>query len=92
MSRFTRFFDLRGSWRDVRVAWRLVRDPRVPPVIKLVPLAFVLYALWPLDLITDAWPVIGQLDDVGVFLLGLRLFLHLAPRDLVAAHRIGTGP
>jgi uncharacterized membrane protein YkvA (DUF1232 family) len=87
MNRFARFFALRGAWTDVKVAWRLLRDPRVPPATKVVPLAFVLYLIWPLDLIPDAWPLIGQLDDIGVFLLGLRLFLRVAPADLVAAHR-----
>jgi uncharacterized membrane protein YkvA (DUF1232 family) len=87
MKNFTRFLNLRGSWRDLKVAWRLLRDPRVPPATKLVPLACVLYVLWPIDLVTDTWPLIGQLDDVGVLLLGLRLFLRLAPGAVVAGYR-----
>ncbi len=91
MAGFARFLSLREAWREVMVAWRLLRDPRVPPATKLVPVASVLYLLWPIDILADAWPVIGQLDDLGVLLLGLRLFLRLAPADLVAAHRIRTG-
>jgi len=85
-----RFLNLREAWRDAKVAWRLLRDPRVPPATKLVPVASLLYLLWPLDVLADAWPLLGQLDDLGVMLLGLRLFLRLAPAPLVAAHRRGA--
>ncbi len=89
MAGFVSFLNLRQAWRDAQVAWRLLRDPRVPPATKLVPLASLLYLLWPLDILADAWPLLGQLDDLGVLLLGLRLFLRLAPAPLVAAHRQG---
>ena len=87
MTGFARYLSLRGAWCDVMVAWRLLRDPRVPLATKLVPVASLLYLLWPIDVLADAWPVIGQLDDLGVLLLGLRLFLRLAPAHVVAAHR-----
>lgn len=87
MNPFVQFLNVRDGWRDAKVAWRLLRDPRVPPATKLVPLASVIYLVWPLDLLTDAWPLLGQLDDLGVLLLGLRLFLRLAPAHLVADHR-----
>jgi uncharacterized membrane protein YkvA (DUF1232 family) len=90
MNGFARLLSLRGAWRDGRIAWRLLRDPRVPPAIKLVPVVCALYVLWPLDMIADAWPIIGQLDDVGVLWFGLQLFLRLAPRDRVTVHRAGT--
>lgn len=88
MGKFARFMNLREVWRDLRLAWRLLGDRRVPPAVKLVPLAFLLYVVWPLDLVSDAIPLLGQLDDLGILLLGLRLFLHLAPRDVVVAQRI----
>ena len=90
MGRFARFLSLREVSRDLRLAWRLLGDRRVPPALKLLPLAFVAYVVWPLDLVADAIPVLGQLDDLGILLLGLRLFLHLAPRDVVAAQQMRT--
>lgn len=89
MGGFAQFLSLRRGWRDVQVAWRLLGDARVPLATKCVPIASVLYLLWPLDILADAWPLLGQLDDLGVLLLGLRLFLRLAPAPLVAAHRQG---
>lgn len=87
MSGFTPFMNWRQGWRDLLVAWRLLGDSRVPPATKLVPLAAVLYVLWPLDIIADTWPMIGQLDDIGVLLIGVQYFLKLAPVAVVAAYR-----
>ncbi len=63
--------------RQVRLAWRLLRDPAVPRLPKLIPLAAVVYLLSPVDLVADL-PIIGQVDDVLVLWLALRLFLGLA--------------
>lgn len=65
-------------WHDARDAWRLFRDPRVPLLLKTIPAVAVCYVIWPFDLALDAWPVLGQLDDVGVVLVGLRLFVRFA--------------
>jgi uncharacterized membrane protein YkvA (DUF1232 family) len=50
-------------------AVRYLRDPAVAPWRKLVGFAALAYALWPLDALPDAVPVLGWLDDVGVFSL-----------------------
>jgi uncharacterized membrane protein YkvA (DUF1232 family) len=44
------------------------RDPSVALWKKLIGVAAVLYAVWPLDVIPDV-PVIGWLDDLGVLSL-----------------------
>lgn len=46
--------------------WRFFRDPTASRASKLVLAAAFLYVVWPLDLIPDAAPVIGWLDDLGV--------------------------
>lgn len=74
-------------WTTVRVAWRLFLDRRVDLTAKLIPLLALVYLLSPLDLLPDLVPAAGQLDDVAIILLALRLFLHLAPDDLVAHYR-----
>jgi len=65
---------------------RLVADPRVPRRHKLALVLLVGYLAMPFDLVPDFIPVAGQLDDVIVAALVLRL---LARRDLVAEHWSG---
>jgi uncharacterized membrane protein YkvA (DUF1232 family) len=69
-----------------RLAWKLLRDPRVPTATKLIPGLAVVYFLSPIDLLPlDAvLPGIGHLDDAAVLLLALRLFIQLAPKDVLA--------
>ena len=67
---------------NLRAAWRLVRDPKVPIWVKGVPLATLAYVLWPVDVVADMIPGLGQLDDLAVLLLGLRLFVGLASSGL----------
>ena len=72
--------------RQLRLAWRLYRDPRMPLWSKLVPVAALLYLFVPIDLAPDLFLGLGQLDDLAVILLGLRLFVALAPEDIVREH------
>jgi uncharacterized membrane protein YkvA (DUF1232 family) len=72
---------------DVHLALRLVREPAVPPYLKVVPFAALAYVLSPLDFLPDVLPIIGQLDDLGIVILGVKLFLRLCPADVVAFHR-----
>ena len=76
-----------------RLVWGLARDSRVPPPQKLILVGMIGYLLMPLDLIPDFIPVLGQLDDVAVVLLGLDLFIKSAPQDVVDEHldRIAKG-
>jgi uncharacterized membrane protein YkvA (DUF1232 family) len=72
---------------DVHLAIRLVRDPAVPAYLKAVPFAALAYVLSPLDFLPDFIPIVGQLDDIGILILGLKAFLRLCPSDAVAFHR-----
>lgn len=75
-----------------QLAWRLMQDDRVPTFLKVaIPLVVAAYFLFPVDLIPDFIPGLGQLDDLGVILLGISLFINLAPRDVVIEHRVGMG-
>ncbi len=78
----------RQWWHDVRVAWALFRDPRVPVWTKvLLPAAWLLYFFFPLDLLPDLIPLLGEVDDVMLLLLLVRLFIALSPSDVVAEVR-----
>ena len=48
-------------WRQVRLVWHLLRSPEVPIYLKLVPLAAVLYAIIPTDIIPDFSACIGSI-------------------------------
>jgi uncharacterized membrane protein YkvA (DUF1232 family) len=77
---------LRQTIFRARLIWRLLRDGRVPWVWKLIPVGGLAYVLFPFDFIPDFAPVIGQLDDVGIFLASLWLFVELCPPDVVKEH------
>jgi uncharacterized membrane protein YkvA (DUF1232 family) len=75
-----------------RLCWRLWRDPRVPVSLKGLILAVVIYVLSPIDLIPGFLvPVLGQLDDATLLILGLYLFLRWSPPAVVAEHRASIG-
>lgn len=69
-----------------RLIWGLARDPRVPPKQKLVLGGIAAYLAFPIDLIPDFIPVIGELDDLAVLILGLDWFIRNAPPDVVEEH------
>lgn len=77
---------LRDLIQQLRLAYALLWDRRVPAWTKLIPVAALAYLLLPLDVIPDFAPVLGQLDDLAVVMLGLRTFLDLAPPAVVHEH------
>ena len=82
----------RSILENVQLVWRLLQDDRVSTVLKVaIPLAVAVYFISPLDLLPDFIPVLGQLDDIGVILLGMALLISLAPRDVVNEHRLAMG-
>jgi len=77
--------------RQGRLAWRLMQDERVPTWSKLIPPAALAYVLFPIDIIPDVVIGLGQLDDIAVMLIGIKLFIELAPRDVVQEHLAALG-
>lgn len=65
----------------------LLRHPDTPLWSKAVAAVVVAYALSPIDLIPDAIPVLGLLDDLLLVPLGVALALSLLPRPLIAEAR-----
>lgn len=67
-----------------RLAWRLLFDRRVPSLLKFViPGVMGAYLLMPVDLLPDFVPVLGQLDDLAVLVLAMRMFIQLSPQPVV---------
>jgi uncharacterized membrane protein YkvA (DUF1232 family) len=69
-----------------RLIWGLARDPRVPMGQKAVLGAIAAYLAFPIDIIPDFIPVIGQMDDLAVLILGLDWFIRNAPANVVEEH------
>jgi uncharacterized membrane protein YkvA (DUF1232 family) len=70
----------------------LARDPRVPAWIKVgIPLLVAIYFVSPVDLIPDFIIGPGQLDDLGVILLGMNLMVRFSPDYVVDEHRRAMG-
>ena len=94
MSKFSKSSDLQetagflgGLVRQGRLAWRLLNDGRVPGWVKLIPVAGLLYFLSPIDLIPDLMlPGLGEVDDVVILMLALKMFVDLAPAGIVKEH------
>jgi uncharacterized membrane protein YkvA (DUF1232 family) len=63
-----------------KLVFRLIRDPRVNPFLKLIPIGTLFYLVIP-DLI------IGPIDDAAIIGFGLFIFVELCPQDVVEEHR-----
>jgi len=73
--------------RDVVAVYFAARDPRTPPLVRLLAVLVAAYALSPIDLIPDFIPIIGYLDDLLIVPLGLLLVVRLLPPEVLAASR-----
>ena len=72
----------------IKLIWRLMTDPRVSFFLKLLPIASLVYLIFPFDLAPGiAFPVIGALDDAAIVWIGTSLFMSLCPEDIVEEHR-----
>ncbi|MCZ8153612.1 MAG: DUF1232 domain-containing protein [Rhodobacteraceae bacterium] len=73
--------------RDVVALWLAALDPRTLPLAKIIAAAVAAYALSPIDLIPDAIPVVGLIDDLLIVPLGILLAIRLIPPDLMTEFR-----
>jgi uncharacterized membrane protein YkvA (DUF1232 family) len=64
----------------------LLNDDRVPRSRKLLLVGLVGYLAMPVDLVPDFIPVAGQLDDVIVAALVLRMLMRSGGRELLREH------
>jgi uncharacterized membrane protein YkvA (DUF1232 family) len=70
----------------VMLAGLLMRDERIPTGLRILPPLLILYLALPLDLVPDFIPVIGQIDDIVVVLVGGALLVKYAPMGVVDEH------
>ncbi len=63
----------------IRLIFRLLADRRVDPLLKLLPIGAMVYAIFP-DLL------LGPVDDAILLWLGGYLFIELCPSEIVQEH------
>jgi len=70
----------------VKLFSRLAKDSRVALGPKLLLAGILTYLIFPIDLLPDFLVGLGQVDDLLVLFLGLKLFLRLCPKAVVQEH------
>lgn len=70
----------------VRLFFRLLGDSRVAFMAKALLVASAAYAVSPLDFLPDVMPLLGQVDDLTIFVMACRMFIQLCPREVVEEH------
>jgi len=65
----------------LKLFWRLLLDPRVSILLKMIPFGALVYGISPLD-----W-AIPVVDDLVILFLAIYLFVELCPEDIVNVHR-----
>jgi uncharacterized membrane protein YkvA (DUF1232 family) len=75
----------RSLVRQLRLTWRLLRDPRVHWMAKSLPIIAGIYVVSPIDLIMGI-PVLSGMDDLAVAVLGLKMFIEFCPPEVVQEH------
>ena len=70
----------------------LLTDTRVPVSAKAVLIGALVFAVSPLN-VPQYVPVIGALDDIGIFLLANSYFMRQVPNEVLAnlRHQVGLG-
>lgn len=71
--------------RKFKLTLRLVKDQRVSPWLKLIPVFCLIYLIVPIDLL------IGPIDDAVVIYFGMDLFIDLCPAEIVREHMRDLG-
>jgi uncharacterized membrane protein YkvA (DUF1232 family) len=83
--------------QEALAVWLAAQDPRTPWYVQFLVFGAAVYAFSPIDLIPDAIPVVGLLDDAVVVPLTLWAALRLTPPDVLtdaraeAARRLDDG-
>jgi uncharacterized membrane protein YkvA (DUF1232 family) len=72
--------------RFVRLLWGLITDRRVSTTDKLLLGGAIAYIVFPVDIVPDLVPFLGQVDDVYLLIVALRRLIRNAGRAVLLAH------
>jgi len=77
----------RTAGREVTILWFACRNPATPLAVKLGAGLLAVYLISPIDLIPDALPVLGWLDDATILAFGIPALLKLMPAHALSDAR-----
>ena len=80
---------IRDLPRFLRLLWGLITDRRVATMDKLLVAGAIAYIVMPVDLIPDAIPFLGEVDDVYLLILALRRLIRNAGPTVLLSHWSG---
>jgi len=72
---------------QIRLVWFLLTDGKVSMLTKAIIPVALLYVISPIDFIPDVILGLGQLDDLGVIMVGLAMFVRMCPPELVQYYK-----
>lgn len=70
----------------------LIKDSRVPSIEKKILAATIVYVISPLDLMPDAIPFFGQIDDIFLVAVSLKRILTSVPESILLEYWNGGKP
>lgn len=73
-------------WQQIKMVYYLMMDRDVPIYLKVVPLLALIYLISPIDFVPDAFLGLGQMDDLAILLVGAKVFIELAPQNVVESY------
>jgi len=66
---------------------RALLEKRTPLIPKITGIVIIAYIILPFDIIPDAIPVFGWLDDAAVTAIGLFIISRMIPAEILAEYR-----
>lgn len=66
--------------------WKMAQDPRTPPIVRYLIYAGLAYTLSPIDLLPDAIPFLGLMDDAAVLPTLITLAMTMIPKEVKRSH------
>jgi uncharacterized membrane protein YkvA (DUF1232 family) len=70
----------------LRLGRDIFADPRVPLWSRFIAIGLAVYLASPIDIVPDFIPILGQLDDLLIVMLGAGLLLRSVPRHIIEEH------
>jgi uncharacterized membrane protein YkvA (DUF1232 family) len=87
-ARILRRIGLAGT--DIAVLWYACRHPDTPRFVKMASIALLAYVISPIDLIPDALPVLGWIDDAALLAFGMPALIRMLPRTALNDARVAS--
>ncbi|MGC2544298.1 MAG: DUF1232 domain-containing protein, partial [Silvibacterium sp.] len=74
---------IKRFFKQFRIIRRAIVHPQVPWYAKVVAGCAFLYVISPIQLIPDFIPIVGQMDDVLVVILGIKFLRRCVPQSVL---------